>query len=116
MPPKISRVTTGPSSFRTYWTLSEMIQMFTDREFTITDYTEADVDPPYDAHCVKFDGDYNEAMRLVSVAIACELRLHSLRQTWTFESNEMNKPKWQIMIYNTEEDDDDLYDDCCDSD
>ena len=93
--------------FRSNNTLSEIVQLFTDRGVKVTDYAEADVDPPYDAHWIEFDGDYDDAMRTVVLALACDFRICSLHQNWIFCGREMGRPNWQIMIFASDEDDED---------
>lgn len=84
---------------RSYLSLAEMVQILQDESVTVTDYAEADLEPPYTAHSIDFDGDYHDAMRVVMIALRYGFCIRSLHQNWSFDDNAIGKPTWRIMVY-----------------
>ena len=88
---------------RLHMTLAEMVQIFNKEGVAIIDYAEADVEPPYTAHSIDFQGDYSDAMRAVMIGLRYDFCIRSLHQNWTFTDNAIGKPTWRIMAFVAEE-------------
>ena len=82
-----------------YPTLAEIVFLLKDHGVKVFNYAECGTaDHLYKTHSIDFYGDFDDAMRVVSICKLAEVRIANLRKYWLFCDNEMLKPEWRIMV------------------
>jgi hypothetical protein len=87
--------------------IQHAVDVLDEAGFEIVDACDGSPGHAYPEPTVVFNGDQNEGLRALTVALKAGLRVEELRRVWSVRDGEPYGPVWQLVLKG--EDDDQLF-------